>query len=435
MTMASTADALPLPRAYGGLERPRLMLLWLTGASGSLVFIEPSPYEIVSLLTICVFALTSLAIRPSLLPPAFLLILINIGYTISASALLGDRTILTWVAVSWYLALTALFFAAMLQTNTEQRLDALMRGCIAAGVVAALAGVAGYFRLVPGGSDWLLLYDRARGPFKDPNVFSAFLVLPALLVLQRVIAGNFMQAARNALLLGLFAAALLVSFSRGAWGQMAFGALAVMALTFVTSRSPNQRMRVVLLAVAGLGAMVFLLAVLMSLDVVAELLKERLNMNQSYDVGERGRFARHWLGAVMALDFPLGIGPLQFGNYFPEDPHNSFLNAFVSGGWLAGLSFSTLVVLTLAFGLRTVFARTPWQSTAVVVYSAYLGVMLESIIIDTDHWRHVFLLLGVQWGLIGATWSHIRAQRSEAALESADFGDPSAGLARPAGAK
>ena len=96
--------------------------------------------------------------------------------------------VLTWVAVSWYLAATALFFAAMLQVNTEERLDALMRGCLIAGIIAAVAGVAGYFRLVPGGSDLLLLYDRARGTFKDPNVFGAFLVLPALIALQRIVA-------------------------------------------------------------------------------------------------------------------------------------------------------------------------------------------------------------------------------------------------------
>ena len=61
----------------------------------------------------------------------------------------------------------------------------------------------------------------------------------------------------------------------------------------------------------------------------------------------------------MALDYPVGIGPLQFSKYFPEDPHNSFLNAFMAGGWLAGVCYPALVFLTLGFGLRTVFVRTP----------------------------------------------------------------------------
>ena len=33
----------------------------------------------------------------------------------------------------------------------------------------------------------------------------------------------------------------------------------------------------------------------------------------------------------------------------------------------------------------------------IAVYSAYTGMMIESLIIDSDHWRHVFLLLGVLW--------------------------------------
>ena len=115
-----------------------------------------------------------ITINAALLPLAFLLILINIGYTVSAAALLGEKTVLIWIVTSWYLAVTALFFAAMLGANTERRLAALMRGCMVAGVIAAFAGVAAYFKLIPGSAEFLL-YDRARGTFKDPNVFGAFL--------------------------------------------------------------------------------------------------------------------------------------------------------------------------------------------------------------------------------------------------------------------
>jgi len=45
-----------------------------------------------------------------------------------------------WVCVSAYLAVTAIFYAGMLGANTERRLDALMRGYVAAAVVASLVG-------------------------------------------------------------------------------------------------------------------------------------------------------------------------------------------------------------------------------------------------------------------------------------------------------
>ncbi len=90
---------------------------------------------------------------------------------------------------------------------------------------------------------------------------------------------------------------------------------------------------------AGVAAIALLLAALLSIDAVANLFKERVSLDQSYDVGEMGRFGRHVLGALLALDVPLGIGPLQFSKIFPEDPHNSYLNAFMSGGWLSGVCY------------------------------------------------------------------------------------------------
>jgi hypothetical protein len=33
-----------------------------------------------------------------------------------------------------------------------------------------------------------------------------------------------------------------------------------------------------------------------------------------------------------------------------------------------------------------------------VVYSAFTGIFAESALIDSDHRRHLFLLLGVLWG-------------------------------------
>jgi len=105
-----------------------------------------------------------------------LLILINIGYTIPAGALVGDKSVVIWVVTSWYLAATALFFVALLGNNTEARLSALANGCLVAGVIASVAAIIGYARLFPSANDVLLLYERARGTFKDPNVLGAFLI-------------------------------------------------------------------------------------------------------------------------------------------------------------------------------------------------------------------------------------------------------------------
>ncbi len=400
------------PRLFRSVERLRGALLWLTGFAGAIVFMEPSPYEVASLLTIFVFAATGLALRPAIMPLFVLLLLYNTGFSLAVLQISGESKPFTWVAVSWYLSLTAVFFAAMLSSNTAERLSLLMRGTTMAAAAAAVIAVLSYFRLLGNASDLFLMYDRAHATFNDPNVLGAFLILPALLALQRVLNNRAGDAMRGAALLALFAIAVLLTFSRAAWGQFAFTAALLMFFTFVTTRSGNARLRIVLIAIAGLAALALILAALLSIDRVADLFKERASLDQSYDVGHLGRFGRYILGAQLALERPFGIGPLQFHKLFPEDPHNTYLNAFISGGWLAGLMYLTLVFTTLVRGLAYVFVDTPWRATYIAVYCAFVGAAAESAIIDSDHWRHYFLLLGVVWGLMIVSQPYRRGVRA-----------------------
>lgn len=408
MSALAGADGTVVAGPRLNTEKLRGALLWLTGFAGAFVFIEPSPYEVVALATMLLFAVTGMSLRPAVAPLILLLVLLNIGYAMAVVQVSDQPKTVTWVLISVFLATTAIFYAAMLGANSEARLDWLLRGYLAGGLIAALVGIASYFRLLGGGSDLFLLYDRARGTFNDPNVLGAFLVLPGLLVFQRVLAGRLSAVIGNGMLLLMLTTALLLSFSRAAWGEFAGASLALMGLTFVTSRSPGERLRIVLIAIAGVLAIAVIVAVLLSISQVADLFKVRASLEQGYDVGHFGRFGRYSLGADLALDRPFGIGPLQFSRFFIEDPHNTFLNAFMSGGWLGGFAYLTLTLVTIVMGLRFVLVATPWRSTYQAVYVAYLGAASESAIIDIDHWRHYFLILGVLWGLMAASQSYLR---------------------------
>jgi hypothetical protein len=138
------------------------------------------------------------------------------------------------------------------------------------------------------------------------------------------------------------------------------------------------------------------------------MFKQRASFDQSYDEGRFGRFGRHILGAALALDVPFGIGPLQFHTYFPEDTHNSYLNAFMSGGWLSGMCYPALVFTTVILGFRHIFVRVPWQRAYLAVFAAFVGTVGESFIIDTDHWRHFWMMLGAMWGMFVAAQAYRR---------------------------
>src|ERR1700723_784685 len=403
--MAYTATAGGFPPS--ATSAPRVLalqraLVWLVGASGAIVFIEPSPYELMTLTAAVLFFATGLRLRLAFMPLLLLLFLLNVGYSIGAIPFLDKSDVANWIATSWYMAVTVMFFAMVVADDTEARLDMLRRGLVVGALIASLAGIAGYLNLVPGGHDLLTLYERARGTFKDPNVLGAFLILPALFVLQSVVSDRPGKSFRSAVAFGIMALAILLAFSRAAWGGLVITSAFMLALWILPSRSHAQRSRIIVTAVVAAILVAMLVAVLLSFDTVGEMFRQRASFDQSYDEGCFGRFGRHILGAQMALDLPFGIGPLQFHNYFPEDTHNSYLNAFMSGGWIAGICYPALVFVTVIMGFRHVFIRVPWQRAYLAIFSAFLGTVGESFIIDTDHWRHFWMMLGAMWGMFAA---------------------------------
>src|SRR5690348_535191 len=404
MAYAATAEIsfAPAPVAAPGVLALQRAMVWLVGASGAIVFIEPSPYELVTLLAAVLFFATGARLRPVFMPLLFLIVSLNIGYSIGAIPLYSDSDVFSWIMTSWYMAVTVIFFAVVISEDTAARLDMLRRGLVVGAMIASLAAIGGYFNLVPGGHDLLTLYERARGTFKDPNVLGAFLILPALFVLQTVVTARFGRALRNAIAFGIMSLAILLAFSRAAWGGLILTSAFMLGLMVLTSRSRTKRSRIVTMTVVAILAAVLLLAVLLSFDSISEMFRQRASFDQSYDEGRFGRFGRHILGADMALDLPFGIGPLRFHKFFPEDTHNSYLNAFMSGGWISGVCYPALVFVTVILGFKHLSVRVPWQSAYLAIFSAFLGTVGESFIIDTDHWRHFWMMLGAMWGMIAA---------------------------------
>src|SRR6266705_1386754 len=113
----AAADGLPLPtKAAPGVLALQRALVWLAGASIAIVFIEPSPYELVTLTAIVVFCATGLRLRLLFMP--LLLVLINLGYSMSAVPLLDQSVIASWIATSWYMALTVMFWAMVVSEDS-----------------------------------------------------------------------------------------------------------------------------------------------------------------------------------------------------------------------------------------------------------------------------------------------------------------------------
>jgi len=90
------------------------------------------------------------------------------------------------------------------------------------------------------------------------------------------------------------------------------------------------------------------------------------------------------------------------------------MQAFLVYGWIGGAAYLALVIVTLAIGFRAALVPAPWQAYLIAGYAAFVGEAVEGFIVDTDHWRHFFLVLGLVWGLTAAS---INLRRSELEAE------------------
>jgi O-antigen ligase len=301
-----------------------------------------------------------------------------------------------YLAVTLFLGLTSVFLATVIERRPDL-MRVIFSAWIMAGVVTAAAGIAGYFGLFPGAGIFTR-YGRATGVFEDPNVFGPFLVLPAIFLLHRILVGGPADVLRSGVPLLVILTGLFLSFSRGAWGLFAFCGLALVVALMLANPSGRFRLRVTILAAIAVAAIALFVIAILQIPEVADLFTRRAQLVQDYDSARHGRFARFGIGFAMAMETPLGIGALQFGRIFGEDTHNIWLKALMDYSWLGFAAFLTLVVWTLAAGLRILFRKRPWQPFLLCAYIVFLGHILLATVIDIDHWRHFFLLIGIVWG-------------------------------------
>lgn len=399
---------LPAPQRQAPAVSPaatqrHLLGLIAKGAIGLAVLLagfvkfEPAPYELYVAALIPIWALFGLRLAASITPLIVLLIIFNIGGLLSMLVMdkLYDAPI--YLAVSLFLALSAIFYAAVIRQRPDV-LRTMMFAWVVAGVLTSLLGIAGFFG-VPG-LELFTRYGRATGVFEDPNVFGPFLVPPSLYLLHRVVTGPLGGMALRSLPLMIIVLGIFFSFSRGAWGLLTFSVAVQLGLLLLHHRSGLFRVRIMILGLLGIALLGVAVAIALQIPAVADLFSTRAQLVQNYDGGHMGRFDRHIYGFKLAMEHPLGIGPLNFGRLLGEDPHNVWLKALMGYGWLGFASWFIMIAWSLAAGLRIMFRQRVWQPFLMLSWVALLGHTLLGFIIDTDHWRHFYLLLGMVWGCI-----------------------------------
>ena len=391
------------------LQRLAVVLVWLGVASGAVVFSEPAPVDLLTMGLIVGLPIVGLVtVPPALWIVAAVWALCGAGALVASTFAPDLERAVTHTAISIYLYAACIMFAAFVAKRPQQHTKLILDAYLWAAFGGAMAGVVGYFNLFPGAFELFTKYGRATGTFKDPNVLSTYIILPALLMTQDVMLGTRKWKLMRYLGLGIIVACLFLAFSRGAWVNFA-GAVALMAIfTFILTPSKELRSRIVLLAIVGVVLMAVMLAGLLSIDVVKAAFEDRATLTKDYDSGEFGRFGNQINSIPILLESPFGFGPTKFRKIFTLDPHNVYLNGFSSYGWLGGIAYFMLVISTIIVGFKAMLIRSPWQGMAIALFCAFFATALQGVQIDTDHWRHFYWMLGLNWGLFAASAAYAR---------------------------
>jgi O-antigen ligase len=386
-------------RPYWSL--PVLIAVGLTMATSSVVFIEPAPYDLLVMALLGVLMLRGLRFPREMHLAAICIGTFALANLIAAAGSTDPTATFRFLFVRIYLLLTWLLFASVIAASPVQVMRVIWFGYSIAAVLAVVWGALEYFGFIK-----LAMWEgglRAKGPFKDPNVFAPFLLPVALYGLKELYAsGTLMWRAAHALLFMLIAFGTLISFSRGAWMAfiLAFGLFSV--FTLVSLGSFKGRLNLMLANMLLVFAAVGILSVAVVTTSVADRFFQRAVISQEYDLQEGGRFYTQQKAIQKIGTTPLGIGPGQSAAVLGIPPHNLYLHVFVESGWIGGLAFFIFLFFSFYRSLALFWWKSPLRGDFFVVFASLSGLLLQSFFIDSTHWRHFWLLLAMNWGLIVA---------------------------------
>jgi hypothetical protein len=363
-------------------------MVFLAFAALGVVRVEPAPVDLLMLLLLgvgAVFGQLSLTqLRGS--STVHSLILVFLGLNLAALVGADDLAYsLRYTAITLYLV--AVCYFVRLYVDSPGRMRTALLGYLVAALFSVGLVALDFAGLSPVG-ELFVFESRARALFKDANVFAPFLVLPIVWLLDELLRPNLLPWRpwlKVALIVAL-SVGVLTAFSRAAWANLAVSLFVYVALSAPWLR-PAQWARLLLPGVVGAVALAVLIVRLGMLD----FLRMRATPLQSYD---SGRFGTQLAGVEAGLSNPLGIGPGMLYN-----AHSLYIRTFAEYGPLGLAVLLALLALLLWWCLRLALRADDRAHglSARVVFACAVGLLLNSIVIDTIHWRSFWVMLAFCW--------------------------------------
>ena len=409
------------------LAGKEIFILSVLLGSWLVLFLSAVKFDFMILVTFCLFSLVQIEPAPT---DMFVMLLLPMGLLTGKLSLknLADSSLIhlaLWgflaanlaslvyvneiLAGLRYLFITAymifLTYFVKMYITSYQAMHTVMIGYLVSALLAVFLVALGYLGI--GTELFITESARARGLFNDANVFGPFLILMIVFLVDEILHPCILRGLYPVKLFGLICltAGVFLSGSRSAWGNLVLSMTIYFVLVFKGAPRAKLaylfdllRTRMVyrsVLLIVGL----FILVALFVRHGFLEFIRKFFEVRAQFHVYDTTRFARQIEGVYAGSTHLIGVGPGMW-----EDAHSLYVRAFAEHG-IFGLV--TLLLFTLVLSIGTFFQAIresvkPYGLSAKVVFACLVGHIMNSIVIDTIHWRHFWFILALAWVVITA---------------------------------
>lgn len=351
----------------------------------SIVFVEPAPYDVL-MVTIILFAILfhytafhHIHFWPIICLLLFLLVNIIASYGMT-NMTIGIRYFL----ITCYLIMTWIGLSGISYAIGPKILPYVFNGYVVTAIVSTLLGIIAYMGWIPA-LDMLLQFGRVQGFFKDPNVFGPFLIPPLLYSLWRYTEHGLFHK-KGCLFFTIFSLLLfgiLLSYSRAAWGNV------ILSLLLYFLLSKKHTVKQFKMTMTFIMIMIPLLYVAVTSPKISTLLTDRIGL-QSYD---QVRFQNQSTAVDYVISYPIGAGPGQSEALLHLSTHSLYVRLLFETGLMSVAIFLCFYLFCLTHAIRHFKkATSTYQGYFIIIIASLIGILFNSVFIDTLHWRHVWLL-------------------------------------------
>lgn len=345
------------------------------------VFFEPSLAELVVILLIFPFCMLKCSFRLiDLYITSILMILNFIGiYILLKNGWFNTR----YFIIDIYLYITFLLFCTLMSPLSIEQYMAYMMYTWTFAVILNLMAFTYAFAQRSTHFAGIQIFQsglRFTGFFKDPNVFGPFAIVPCLFWISKLLSGKKTLNLSLPVSVILFTGVIL-TFSRGAMVNLTagIGILFILNLRYSVFKTLF-RTCLLIIPIIIVTALVF-----KAEPYLSDLFFSRIGL-QSYD---RSRFSMQAGVTQMITSHPVtGISAGNYTELLPYDTHSLYIRMLGEHGFI-GIIF----LLILLFSSISVFWK--FRHKYPFLLAAYSGLLINSLVIDTWHWRHFWIFLAI----------------------------------------